>query len=207
MKTLLVLVTFLTGLAVNSQSSYQKGMTKAFETWANKNQDEAVNLFERIAKAEKENWIPYYHAARILVVTSFGLKDAAVIESRLKKAQDFLNEAKTFSKDNAEIFIMEAILNTAYVASNPSKYGMTHSAKVEELYQKAKVLEPENPRAVLYHAEWKMGGAKYWGKDPKVFCPEIEKAILYFEKVSSHDEPFYPKWGMNQVERVQQNCN
>ncbi len=206
MKTFIIILTLLTGVAVNSQASYEKGMTKAFELWENKNPDQAINLFERIAQAEQENWLPFYYAAQIHIFTSFGIKDANEIESRLKKAQDFLNEARTFSKDNAEILIMEAMLNTAYVVYNPSVYGMTHSAKVEELYQKAKVLEPENPRAMLYHAEWKMGGAKFWGKDPKAFCPEIEKAILYFEKEANHDEPFYPKWGMNQVERVQQNC-
>lgn len=207
MKTFFILLTLFTGMTVHSQASYEKGMTKAFELWKNKKPDEAINLFERIARAEQENWLPFYYAAQIHVFTTFSIKDANEIESRLKKAQDFLNEARTFSKNNAEILIMEAMLNTAYVVYNPSVYGMTHSAKVEELYQKAKALEPENPRAMLYHAEWKMGGAKFWGKDPKAFCPEIEKAILYFENESKNDVPFYPDWGKNQIERVQQNCN
>ncbi|MBP2833438.1 hypothetical protein J8281_14680 [Aquimarina sp. U1-2] len=206
MKTLLIIATFLAGLIASSQSNYEKGMTKAFELWENKNPDQAINLFERIARAEKENWIPFYYAARVHINTAFDSKDADEIESRLKKAQEYLNEAKTFSKNNAEISIMEAMLNMAYVAYNPSVYGMTHSAKVEELYLQAKTLEPENPRATLYHAEWKMGGAKYWGKDPKAFCPEIEKAILYFEKQSNHETPFYPTWGKDQIARVQQNC-
>ncbi len=206
MKIIVTILSLFVATTINAQTSYEKGMTKAFELWENKTPDEAINLFERIARAEKENWLPFYYAAQVHVVTTFGIKDAEEIESRLKKAQDFINEAKTFSKNNAEILIMEAMLNTAYVVYNPSVYGMTHSAKVEELYQKAKVLDPENPRAMLYHAEWKIGGAKYWGKDPKAFCSEIEKAILYFEKESNNDIPFYPKWGMNQIERVQQNC-
>ncbi len=206
MKIIVTLLLLFTATMMHSQASYQKGMIKAFELWENKKPDEAINLFERIAQAEKENWLPFYYAAQVHVITTFGTKDAEEIESRLKKAQDFLNEAKTFSKNNAEILIMEAMLNTSYVVYNPSVYGMTHSAKVEELYQKAKVLEPENPRASLYHAEWKMGGAKFWGKDPKAFCPEIEKAILYFENEKSNDIPFYPKWGMDQVKRIQQNC-
>ncbi|GAA4274888.1 hypothetical protein U6A24_12230 [Aquimarina gracilis] len=206
MKTLAMILTLITAVAVNSQTSYEKGMKKAFELWGDKKPDEAINLFERIARAEKENWLPFYYAGQVHIITTFGLKDATEIETRLKKAQDFLNEAKTFSKDNAEILIMEAMLNTAYVVYNPSVYGMTHSAKVEELYQKAKALEPKNPRAMLYHAEWKMGGAKFWGKDPKAFCPEIEKAILYFENETKRDIPFYPKWGLDQVERIQQNC-
>lgn len=205
MRAILILLTFLTLTAINAQSSYEKGMTKAFELWKNNTPEEAINMFERIAKAEKENWLPYYYAAQIHITSTFGSKDAEAIESRLKKAQEYLNESKTIAKENAEIYIMEALLNTAYVAYNPSVYGMTHSAKVEQLYQKAKALEPENPRAVLYHAEWKMGSAKFFGSDPKAFCTEVEKAILYFEN-ETQDIPFYPKWGKDQVKRVQENC-
>lgn len=205
MKPLLVLLTLFISVTITAQSSYEKGMNKAFELWKNRKNDEAINLFERIAKAEKENWIPYYYAAQVHIITTFSSKDKSV-ETRLKKAQDFLNEAKTFSNNNAEILILEAMLNTAYVVYNPNVYGMTHSGKVEQLYQQAKAIEPENPRATLYHAEWQMGGAKFWGKDPKAFCPEIEKAILYFEKEPNHDTPFYPDWGKDQIARVQKAC-
>ncbi len=205
MKTIIIILSFFTITTANSQTAYEKGMSKAFELWENQKNDEAANLFERIGKAEKENWLPYYYAAQIHIFTSFNIKDAEEIESRLTKAQNYLNEAKTFSKDNAEILILEAMLNTAYVVYDPANYGMTHSPKVEELYQKAKILEPENPRAILYHAEWQMGAAKFWGKDPKAFCPEIEKAILYFEKEPSK-VPFYPDWGKNQIARIQKSC-
>lgn len=205
MKTIMIIIAFFTMTTATSQAAYEKGMKKAFELWGNQKNDEAANLFERIGKAEKDNWLPYYYAAQIHILTTFGSKDATAIESRLTKAQEYLNEAKTFSKNNAEIHIMEAMLNTAYVVYDGAKYGMTHSAKVEALYQKAKILEPKNPRATLYHAEWQMGAAKFWGKDPKAFCPEIEKAILYFEKASS-TTPFYPDWGKDQIARIQENC-
>ncbi len=206
MKTVLTILTLLTITISSAQSTYEKGMEKAFDLWKNKQTEEASNLFERIAKAEKDNWLPYYYVAQINIIKTFGNKDAKEIEQRLAKAQELLNEAKSFSKGNAEILIMEALLNTAWVAYNPSVYGMTHSSKVETLYNKAKEIEPHNPRAILYHAEWKMGAAQFFGQDPKAFCPEIDKAIAYFEKEQS-TIPFYPKWGKNEVKRVQKNCN
>ncbi|GAA3513956.1 hypothetical protein GCM10022393_29730 [Aquimarina addita] len=205
MKMIITVLAFLVITTTQAQTNYEKGMTKAFEFWKNQKTDEAANLFERIAKAEKENWLPYYCAAQVHIVKTFNSKDGKEILSRLEQAQNYLNEAKTFSKNNAEITIMEAMLNSAYVIYDGQAYGMTHSPKVEALYQKAKAIEPENPRAILYHAEWQMGAAKFWGKDPKAFCPEIEKAILYFEKESS-DIPFYPQWGKDQIARVQKNC-
>jgi len=157
MKSIIILLTFFISTISVSQTPYEKGMSTAFEFWKSNNIDEAINLFERIGKAEKENWLPYYYAAQVHIIKTFNTKDAVEIESRLTKAQNYLNEAKTFSKNNAEILIMEAMLNTAYVVYDGAKYGMTHSPKVEALYQKAKVLNPENPRAILYHAEWQMG--------------------------------------------------
>ncbi|TPN85162.1 hypothetical protein [Aquimarina algicola] len=205
MKTIIYTATLLISMLVNSQTAYEKGMTKAFALWGEQKTDESINLFERIAKAEKENWLPYYYAAQVHIITSFRIKGIDAVEPKLKKAQEYLNEAKTLSKNNAEILVLEAMLNTSYVAHDPAVYGPTLSAKVEELYQKAKAIEPKNPRATLYHAEWQMGGAKYWGKDPKAFCPEIEKAILYFEN-DKHDTPFYPKWGKDRISQVQATC-
>lgn len=205
MKILITTITFLAITLVSGQSNYEKGMQKAFDLWKNNQTDEAANLFERIAKAEKDNWLPFYYAAHVHIVKTFNSSNGKEIESRLKKAQNLINEAKTYSKQNAEVLIMEAMLNTAYVVYDSSVYGMTHSPKVEALYIEAKKLEPENPRATLNHAEWQMGAAKYWGKDPKSFCPEIEKAILYFEK-DTPNIAFYPRWGKNQIARVQANC-
>jgi len=206
MKLIIIILTFLTVTAGNSQTAYEKGMQKSFELWKNNKNDEAANLFERIAKAEKDNWLPFYYAAHIHIITAFNIKDGEEIQLRLTKAQDYLNEAKTFSDNNAEIAIMQAMLHTAYVVFDGAKYGMTLSPKVEALYQTAKKLEPKNPRAILCHAEWNMGAAKFWGKDPKAFCPEIEKAMDLFDNEKESKIPFYPNWGKDQVTRVQKNC-
>lgn len=206
MKTLITIITSLCLGILHAQTPYEKGMQKAFELWKSHKSDEAINLFERIAKAENDNWIPYYYAAQAQVVQCFMTKDGKEIDLRLKKAQDYLNQAKTFSKENAEIYVVEALLNTAWVAHDPKTYGATLSPKIEALYQKAKGLDSNNPRAILLHAEWQMGAAKFWGKDPKTFCPEIEKAILYLENEKT-DIPFYPSWGIRDVARIQKNCS
>jgi len=206
MKTIAtLLISFIISIA-SAQSPYEKGMTKGFDLWKNKKNDEAIQLFERIGKAEKENWIPYYYASQIHILSSFGEKDGKKVDARLKKATEYLNEAKIWSKENPEILIMEALLNTAYIAYDGAKYGMSLSPKIEMLYQKAKTIAPKNPRVVLNHTEWKMGSAKFFGKDPNVFCPDVEKAILYFENDTT-DIPFYPRWGKERAEQILQNCN
>ena len=41
-----------------TKTKYQQGMTKAFDLWKNDKPWEAANLFERIATAEPDNWLP-----------------------------------------------------------------------------------------------------------------------------------------------------
>ena len=69
-KLAIILALFIAQL-VSAQSNYEKGMQKAFELWG-ENPTEASNLFERIAKAETDNWLPAYYAALVNITKSFG---------------------------------------------------------------------------------------------------------------------------------------
>ena len=71
MKKLTLLLVLLVSGLVTAQSNYENGMQKAFELWKT-NPEEASNLFERIAKAEPDNWLPPYYAAQVNIVKSFG---------------------------------------------------------------------------------------------------------------------------------------
>ena len=68
MKTLVLLVATVLGTAtLNAQSKYETGMTKAMAQFeAAKTTSELLSasaMFERIADAEKDEWLPYYYAA------------------------------------------------------------------------------------------------------------------------------------------------
>ena len=78
MKKASVLLMFLVVQGVFAQSAYEKGMQKAFQFWGANNVLEASNTFERIATAEKENWLPSYYAAQVNIVSCFGEKKTQV---------------------------------------------------------------------------------------------------------------------------------
>ena len=204
MKQLIIIVTVLVSGLIQSQTNYEKGMQKAFELWQS-NPAEASNLFERIAKAEPENWLPSYYAAQINIVNSFGLKDENILSAQLSKAQDLLNEAKAISKDNPEIMVLQALLHTAWVAYDGATYGMTLSPKVIELYARAEQLAPNNPRVVYCKAEWNMGSARYFGQDTAPFCKDLEKALEFFDNFKP-ETPFHPKWGKERVTMLLESC-
>ena len=172
MKHLIIIVTLLFSGLVSAQSNYEKGMQKAFELWGS-NPIEAANLFERIANAENDNWLPAYYAAQLNITSSFVEKDEQKLSAQLKKAQDLINDATAISQDNAEILVLQALLHTAWVAYDGATYGMTLSPKVVELYTKAKALAPDNPRVVYCNAEWNMGSARFFGQDVTPYCKDL----------------------------------
>ncbi|NOY47838.1 MAG: hypothetical protein GXO84_06520 [Chlorobi bacterium] len=202
-KLAIILALFITQL-LSAQSNYEKGMQKAFELWRT-NPTEASNLFERIAKAEPDNWLPPYYAAQINIVNSFGEKDKEKLTAQLAKAQDLLNDATTISKNNPELLVLQALLHTAWVAYDGASYGMTLSPKVTALYAKAEQIAPNNPRVVLNKAEWAMGSARFFGQDTKPFCKDVERALELFANFKP-ETPFYPKWGKERAEQILADC-
>ncbi|MBC3759421.1 hypothetical protein H7U19_13460 [Hyunsoonleella sp. SJ7] len=205
MKQLIIIATLLISTVTIAQTNYEKGMNKAFELWGNGKPSEAVNLFERIASAEPDNWLPPYWAAQINIVTSFGEKDKDKLAAQLKKAQDLLNDATAISKNNPEIMVMQAMLHTAWIASDGATYGMTLSPKVVELYAKAEAIAPENPRVVASNAEWNIGSAQYFGQDTTPFCKDLERAKELFANFKP-ESPFHPNWGKDRVEMLLKSC-
>ncbi|CAM1372680.1 conserved hypothetical protein [Tenacibaculum litopenaei] len=204
MKKILVWMLLSCTTLMMGQSQYEKGMSKAMELWGANKTTEAAQLFERIAKVEKDNWLPPFYVATIEIITSFGVKDEAVLEAKLKKAQRFLDMASANSENNPEILITQALLHTAYIAFDGQRYGMLLSAKNTKLYEEALKLAPENPRVLLGKAEWDMGSAQFFGQPITPYCKDVEKALTLFdtEKVVQ----FYPKWGKERALEVMKKC-
>lgn len=204
MKHLIIITALLVMGITNAQTNYEKGMQKAFSLWGS-NSIEASNLFERIANAEPDNWLPAYYAAQINIINSFGERDEKKLAAQLKKAQDLINDATAISKDNPEILVLQALLHTAWVAYDGATYGMTLSGKVIELYTKAAQIDPKNPRVVYCKAEWDMGGAKYFGQDTTPFCKDLERAIELFANFKP-ETPFHPNWGQERAIQILESC-
>lgn len=204
MKHVIIIATLLISGLINSQTNYEKGMQKAFELWGS-NPTEASNLFERIAAAETDNWLPAYYAAQVNITSSFGEKDEEKLSAQLKKAQDLINDATAISKNNPELLVLQALLHTAWVAYDGATYGMTLSGKVVELYSKAAQMAPKNPRVVYCKAEWDMGGARYFGQDTTPFCKDLERSIELFANFKP-ETPFHPNWGKERAAQILESC-
>lgn len=205
MKTIITFITFLLVNLASAQGQFEQGMGKAFGLWGEGKSSEASALFERIASAEKNNWLPNYYVALVNTTDAFDPKNKANIPALLDKAQKALDEAAGISFDNPEIMVLQALIYTAWLVQDPMTNGMKYSALAIKEYEKALAIAPNNPRAVFGKAEFEMGGAKYWGTDTKPMCEQIAKSIELFANFKPESE-FHPKWGLDRAQEVLKTC-
>lgn len=205
MKNLIIITLLVITSITQAQSNFEKGMTKAFELWQANKTDEAENMFERIAKAEPKEWLPNYYIAQINSLKSWTEKDATILKAQLDKAQEHLDLAMTKSENNAELLVMQAHVLTNWVAFDGMTYGMKYGAKIAELYEKASVIDPSNPRVAFGKAEWGMGSAKYFGQDTAPYCKEIEASLELFDTFKPESN-LHPNWGKQRAEAVVKEC-
>ena len=203
-KIIVTFVLFLTTL-VSAQSQYETGMQKAFKLWDEGKNTEASALFERIASAEKDNWLPNYYVALVNTTTAFTVKDKTQISGLLAKAQESLDKELDKNPNNSELLVLQALINTAWIVADPMTNGMKLSAKTVEIYNKAIALDPNNPRAVFGKAEFEIGGARYFGSDTKPMCAQIDKSIELFATFKP-ETVFHPKWGEERALQAQKEC-
>lgn len=203
-KIITAITFFICSLAI-AQTQYEQGMGKALGLWKEGKSTEASALFERIAAAEKDNYLPNYYVALINTTEAFNPANKDKITSLLAKANAALDIELAKTPNNVELLVVQAMAKTALLASDPMTYGMTLSPKISEIYMHASLLAPENPRVVLCKAEFDMGGAKWTGADVKEICSRLQKSLDLFAKFKP-ETPFSPSWGLDRAQEAVQNC-
>ena len=203
-KLIIAIALFITTL-VSAQGQFEQGMGKAFGLWKEGKNQEASDLFERIASAEKNSWLPNYYVALINSTSAFQTNDKEKINTLLTKAQANLDIEMAKNPNNPELLVMQAMIHTGWIAFDPMTYGMTLSGKVAELYAKAEAIAPENPRVVFCKAEFAIGGAKWTGANVKELCKDVERSIGLFATFKA-ETPFSPKWGLDRANEALKNC-
>jgi tetratricopeptide (TPR) repeat protein len=205
MTKIITAITLFICSLLSAQTQFEQGMGKAFGLWKEGKNTEASAMFERIAAADKNSYLPNYYIALINTTAVFTEKDKTKIDLLLTKAQDALDKEIIKDQNNAELYVLQALIYTGYVVADPMTNGMKYSAKVMEAYAKAKAIDPNNPRAVFGEADYQLGGAKWTGVDTKPLCAQVDKAIELFATFKP-ETPFSPKWGLERALETQKTC-
>ena len=178
----------------------------AMDTTRNTNNlKELANGFERIAIAEKTEWLPYYYAALATVNMGYTMMDspmsgdASKIDPVTDKAEALLMQAEALSKNNSEIYVVKKMINSLRMIVDPQNRYMVYGPVAQEALETAKQLNPENPRVYLLEGQDKFftpeqfGGSKTEAK--KLFETASQKYAA-FKPASNLD----PAWGMGTLQ-------
>jgi len=162
---------------------------------------ELANSFERIANAEKTQWLPFYYAALCYINKAngyFQTQELDKIDPLMDKAEPLLTKAEELEKNNSEIMCLKKMFNTGKMMADPMNRYMTYGQPAAEALEIAKSLNPENPRVYLlegidkYYTPEQWGGSKTEGK--KLFEAAMKKYEAFKPASSIH-----PSWGIGQV--------
>ncbi len=155
---------------------------------------ESANRFERIATAEKSKWMPYYYASYSLVSMSYDEGDGAQRDLILDRAQELLDQALELEPKESELHVLQAFLYPSRILVDPMGRGMTYIEKMFASLEKAKSLNPENPRSYFLEGVNKLNLPPSFGGGADVAKPILEEALVKFEAFTNED-PLWPVWG------------
>ncbi|MEM7035548.1 MAG: hypothetical protein AAF570_01140 [Bacteroidota bacterium] len=163
-----------------------------------------ANRFERIGNAEKKEWLPYYYTALCYTNMSYMQQDVEQKDPLLDKAQAFIDKAaehKMKDRDKSEVVCVKGMIASARIQVDPQKRSMQYGPQSGMLYQKARTLNPDNPRPTynsgvsLFFTPEQFGGGKEKG------AAMLEKAIELYDKWEAPSE-IYPAWGREFAESM-----
>ncbi len=209
MKNLIIklsLALFLIG--ANSQISlaggYEDAMKKNLDLMSSMESEEdmqaIVNTFDRIAKKEKDQWLPYYYSAFVKVLMSYNSQESENIPKRMDIADEQVLQAfQCPNVDTSEMLCLQSMIASARLMENPMKLGMKYGPMAAQLLEQAKSVDPENPRVYLLQGESKYYTPKMWGGSKMKAKELFIIAQGKFEKQSPKSE-IDVQWGADRVE-------
>lgn len=167
---------------------------------------QAANGFERVAKAEPDQWLPLYYAAYAHVMRSFNLSDATTVDPVLDQADALLEQADALSPDNAEILVLQSMAASARIRVDFSR-GMSMGPKATGMATKATRIEAANPRGWLQLGQQTLFTPEQFGGGAGRGCPLLKKASDRFESFEAASS-IHPDWGMEyNAQLIAQYCS
>ena len=166
---------------------------------------ELGNKFQMIANAETTEWLPLYYHAHCYILMSFMEQDVAKKDSYLDVAEKSINKLIEMAPSEAEVFALQSFYFTGRLVVNPMERGQEFSALSGQAIGKALALDPTNPRAKMLKIQMDMGSARFFGTDPKSFCPQAKDLLAKWDNFKPKS-PLYPNWGKDQVVGIVKGC-
>jgi tetratricopeptide (TPR) repeat protein len=167
---------------------------------------QAANQFEQIGNTMRTLWLPYYYSAYCYVQISHKVESDQLKDLNVDKAIELNNIADRLSPDNSEIYVMKGFILQARMNVDRWTRGFRYNSECLEMFERAKELDPENPRSYLWHGVNLFNTPSYMGGGKKRAKVLLETAMDKFNTFKLKS-PVYPDWGREYAEKILAECN
>jgi hypothetical protein len=165
-----------------------------------------ANNFERIASAEKNQWLAYYYAAFCQVNYGFMEQDKDKVDGYADKATDLINIADSLMPNNSEISCIKSMIASCHMMVNPMQRWQEYGAESNGNMEKAMQQDPTNPRPYYLKGQSLKYTPEQFGGGCGTAKPELQTALDKFNLFKPASE-LHPNWGKQRVEMLIQECN
>ena len=166
----------------------------------------ASNNFERIAQKETKEWLPAYYVAFCQTMAFNMSKDVSMYELFAKRAEEFIGKADVLNPENSEIYVLKSMVSGLFIRINPMVNGQKYGPVAGMQLEKAKNLDPENPRAYMQEGATLLFTPPQWGGDKVKAKTTLETAATKYAAFKPAST-IHPNWGQKTNEMFLEMAN
>ena len=164
-----------------------------------------ANNFERIANAEKNQWLAYYYAAFCQVNYGFMEQDKDKVDGLADKATDFINKADSLMPNNSEVSCIKSMIASCHMMVNPMQRWQEYGAESNGNMEKAMQQDPTNPRPYYLKGQGLKFTPEQFGGGCTTAKPALQTSLDKYAAFKPASE-LHPNWGKGQVEMLIKDC-
>jgi hypothetical protein len=207
---LLAAVTFLTTATFAQSEKFMATMKSnitaidtAFKNPANLL--DLANKFERIATAEKTQWLPYYYAALCQVNYSYMEQDKNKIDAIADKASEWIDKADALQPNNSEVSCIKSMIASAHMMVNPMQRFMEYGPEAQSFIDAAMQQDPANPRPEYLKGQSLKYTPEQFGGGCATAKPVLQSSLAKHNTFKPASD-IHPNWGKQRVEMLIGEC-
>lgn len=186
--------------AVLRSALHQTHREYRYDTYQN-----LANTCHRIMAVCEREWLPVYYLAYAYVHMAYMTKDQERKDALLDEAQASADAVEELNPKESEIQLVHALICYGRMEINPMFRATIYFPKAKAALERARELNPENPRIYYLEGETALYKPAFMGGGAKAALPLLEKSLGYFrEYLPPHD--LYPRWGLESTLALYEKC-
>ena len=164
-----------------------------------------ANNFERIATAEKNQWLPYYYAALMQINNAFITLKPESYDAVADKAEKLINSADALSAKNSEISVLKSMVATMRMIVDPMTRYMQYGPEIETQLGNAIAQDASNPRPYYMRAQNLANTPVQFGGGCGAAAEAIKTGLEKYATFKPASD-IAPAWGKERLEHLAKQC-